>query len=246
MNKKRLTILLITIVLIIAGGLGGFFIYIGTYSKAEDKVYEYLKSDEYVEVIQEDDLYIYKPKSTRKGNVIFYQGGKVEYIAYAPLMYKLSKNGYQCYLPHLKFNLAFFDINKASSIKEKYIDNQEEIYLLGHSLGGASLGNYAENNIEGYKGIGFLAAYTTADLSNTNLSSVFIYGDKDGVLNIEKYEECKKNVNPNLSHEYIIEGGNHAGFGMYGNQKDDNEASISQLVQMDLTVNYLVSIWDND
>jgi len=43
----------------------------------------------------------------------------------------------------------------------------------------------------------------------------------------------------NSTEEYIISGGNHAGFGDYGSQKGDSPASISAEEQLDETVNII-------
>ena len=45
-------------------------------------------------------------------------------------------------------------------------------------------------------------------------------------MNWDKYEASKARL-PKSSEELMIEGGNHSGFGMYGEQKGDGKASIS-------------------
>ena len=53
-------------------------------------------------------------------------------------------------------------------------------------------------------------------------------------MNREKYEKYKTNL-PEEFTEIIIEGGNHAYFGMYGEQKGDGKASISATEQISIT-----------
>ncbi len=62
-----------------------------------------------------------------------------------------------------------------------------------------------------------------------------LYGTADGVLNFEKYEAAKINY-PDAFEEVKIEGGNHAGFGYYGEQKKDKTSKISKEEQQELTV----------
>ena len=50
-------------------------------------------------------------------------------------------------------------------------------------------------------------------------------------MNREKYEEYKSNL-PSYFSEIVIDGGNHAGFGMYGAQKGDGVSEISQKEQI--------------
>jgi hypothetical protein len=40
--------------------------------------------------------------------------------------------------------------------------------------------------------------------------------------------------------EQVIEGGNHAYFGMYGEQKGDGAATITNLEQITTTANYII------
>ncbi|MBQ4107802.1 MAG: lysophospholipase, partial [Clostridia bacterium] len=74
----------------------------------------------------------------------------------------------------------------------------------------------------------------------TDLSVLSIYGENDGVMNREKYEKNKKNL-PNNTTEFIIEGGNHAFFGMYGHQIGDGEATVSQEEQIEMTSEKIAS-----
>ena len=42
--------------------------------------------------------------------------------------------------------------------------------------------------------------------------------------------------------EFIIEGGNHSNFGMYGFQKGDGKASITNIEQIEITANKIDEI----
>ena len=61
-----------------------------------------------------------------------------------------------------------------------------------------------------------------------------LYGSEDGVLNREKYGECRKNL-PADTQENVIEGGCHAYFGMYGEQEGDGKALIAPKEQIEET-----------
>ena len=62
-----------------------------------------------------------------------------------------------------------------------------------------------------------------------------IYGQYDEVLNQEKYQENLSNL-PSDYIEMVIEGGCHAYFGCYGNQKGDGNPTITNSEQISLTV----------
>ena len=53
------------------------------------------------------------------------------------------------------------------------------------------------------------------------------------MLNREKYEQYRSNL-PGLT-EYIIDGGCHAYFGVYGNQAGDGTPTIGNARQINLT-----------
>ena len=95
--------------------------------------------------------------------------------------------------------------------------------------------SYVSKHTEDFEGLVLLAAYSTEDLSDSGLKVLSVYGSEDGVLNREKYEEYRDNL-PEHTVEKVIEGGNHAGFGSYGEQEGDGQAKISQEEQIEVTV----------
>ena len=93
---------------------------------------------------------------------------------------------------------------------------------------------YIEDCDEAFEGLILLGSYSTADLSEDELSVLSIYGSEDLVMNREKYEENKGNL-PLDFEEIVIEGGCHAYFGMYGAQEGDGVPSITNEEQIVLT-----------
>ena len=61
-------------------------------------------------------------------------------------------------------------------------------------------------------------------------------------MNREKYEKCKENLPASFT-ETVIDGGSHAGFGMYGEQKGDGEAGISAEEQILITAEAILSFF---
>ena len=66
-----------------------------------------------------------------------------------------------------------------------------------------------------------------------------VYGDRDGVLNFERYE-AKRAYWPRNARELVIPGGNHAQFGSYGRQSGDGEAAIGREEQQQITVDAIL------
>jgi len=172
--------------------------------------------------------------------LIFYPGGKVEYTAYVPLMQACAEKGILCVLVEMPFNLAVFDINAADGIQKEYPEI-EDWYIGGHSLGGSMAASYLADHTEDYEGLVLLGSYSTADLSQTDLDVLSVFGSEDKVMNRKKYEENKSNL-PSDFTEYVIDGGCHAYFGMYGAQDGDGTPSITNATQIRLTVENIVKM----
>lgn len=217
-------------------------IYVNDFYKADELAISAF--GEYDNVIKEElsdgTLVFYNNENDIDTGIIFYPGGKVEYSSYEPLMKGCASNGYLCAVVEMPFNLAVFDIDKADDIKDKY-DNIKNWYIGGHSLGGSMAASYLEANHEEYSGLVLLGSYSTVDLSNTSLKVLSIYGSNDKVLDIDKYNKYKKNL-PNDFEEHIILGGNHAYFGVYGEQDGDGKSLITNTEQINLTIDLITSL----
>lgn len=212
--------------------LAGVFLlaYLGSYSHASDsEVNAYLESAN-IEIKKLDKKTTAFIPSEAKAGFIFYPGGKVEVDAYYPLMAECAKNGILAVACQMPFNLAVFDINAADGIKECFTEI-ESWYIGGHSLGGSMAASYLDKHRSEFEGLILLGSYSTVDFSNSDISVLSIYGENDGVMNRDKYEENKENL-PSDTTEYIIKGGNHAGFGMYGHQIGDKEATVTSAEQI--------------
>ena len=222
--KKALLILLI--VLAVVGTVFG--IYVSDYYHADlDAIQKLSVGVEYEKMERlEDGSLVFYPAQYDSA-VIFYPGGKVEALAYIPLMEHCAREGVLAVLMPMPFNLAVLAKDAAEPIPEQFPQVQHW-YMAGHSLGGSMAASFAADQ-EWVEGLILLAAYSTEDVQNIPVLS--IYGSADGVLNMEKYEKYRANLPDDLT-EIVIEGGNHAGFGLYGAQKGDGEAAISNAEQI--------------
>ena len=104
--------------------------------------------------------------------------------------------------------------------------------------------SFAAENTDFYEGLILLAAYSTEDLSGTDLKVCSLYGDRDGVLNLEKYEQYRSNL-PEDTLETVLEGGNHAGFGSYGPQEGDGESTLASGEQLQWTADSIAAFIGN-
>lgn len=177
-----------------------------------------------------------------KAGFIFYPGAFVDYRCYAPLMAQLSQNGFLCILASPSFNIALMDKDIAVHLKHQYPET-DRWYIGGHSLGGATAAMCIASNLDEFEGLVMLAAYSTKDLSKSGKQVVSIYGSNDKVLNMSKYDECRKNL-PSTAKETVIEGGCHSYFALYGHQDGDGDATISRDLQIQITAEAISKLLD--
>ena len=243
-RKRKIFIIILSIVLVLAIIVGACAIYVGDYYHMDDgAIIVHAESCKGYAAISfpDEKTAVFAPEGATTG-IIFYPGGKVEFTAYLPLMAELAENGVLCVLAGMPFHLAVLDINAADGIREQYPEI-EEWYIGGHSLGGSMAASYLAKNAEDYEGLVLLGSYSTADLSQTDLDVLSIYGSEDEVMNREKYDKNKSNL-PDDYTEIVIDGGCHAYFGVYGEQDGDGIPAITNEEQIKLTVEGIVEIME--
>lgn len=235
MRKKKIIwaaaiVLGVLLIALVAG-----IIYINDVYDADTRARESLVSKDGIQISKEEYGYFFDGSGTEKA-IVFYPGAKVDYTSYAPLMKQLAGQGVDCFLVKMPLNLAILGKDKAADIMKEY--SYEKWYIAGHSLGGAMAAAYvAESNQ--WSGLVLLAAYPTEQLPEQNFKVLSIYGTNDEVVNTDKLIKGRE-FYPSNSREVSIEGGNHAFFGDYGEQRGDGTASISREEQQKQTVNAIV------
>lgn len=232
--KKR-TVLRLTAAILCLLVLG-CCIYVSDYYRAEE-TFGILAPSVSLETFE--DRMVFLPEKPEAG-LIFYPGGKVEFTAYAPLMAALAEENILCVLLKMPLNLAVLDVDAAKGIPEQFPE-VERWYLAGHSLGGSMAASFAGKHADTYDGLILLAAYSTADLTETGLKVCSLYGDRDGILNLEKYQKYR-NYLPEDTLEQVLKGGNHAGFGCYGHQEGDGISGLETGAQIQWTADRVLEL----
>ena len=240
-RKRRAVIISCSVIAVLIATASFAVSYVNDYYHADETAIEVFTTP-YDEVSIEnfDKGMIVSPEKPTAG-FIFYPGGKVEYTSYLPLMVACAEKGILCVLIEMPYNLAVLDVDAASGIIDKF-PKIDSWYIGGHSLGGSMAASYLADNPDEMDGLILLASYSTADVSASRVLSV--YGSSDGVMNREKYEKYKTNLPASFT-EKVIEGGNHALFGMYGAQKGDHEATITKEMQTQITAEYIAEFIKN-
>ena len=186
----------------------------------------YLKTTDEVQVTSGGYTWFQPVKEPAQTGFIFYPGGRVDYRAYAPMAAGLAEKGWPAAIVSMPLNLAVFGPDKAAGVIKDHPEVTRWV-IAGHSLGGTMAAQFAEQNTASIAGIVFLASYPAdSKMSSSNLPVLAVFAENDGLVTTEDREKFRPRF-PQSTEWLVIEGGNHAGFGWYGNQEGDNPSSIS-------------------
>ena len=199
--KRKIIVITVAVIAVIAIIFTVFAIYVGDYYHADTDAIDAFASTKDVEYKQLDSGMAFGNENSKVG-LIFYPGGKVEYTAYIPLMSACAEDGIFCVLAEMPFNLAVFDVDAAEEIQKSYPEI-DSWYIGGHSLGGSMAASHLSKNAESFDGLILLASYSTANLSDSGIRALSVFGSCDGVLNKEKYEENKVNLPTDFTEKVI-------------------------------------------
>lgn len=228
--KKWVKRVIMSIVLIVIGVFSFLVIYSMSSYYPEPEMSTYLVEINGLDRLESNGAIVYEVESYDT-HIILIPGGKVYPTAYEYLAYNLAKEGYKVTLIKTPFQLAIVNPYQAN----KYYEEGKNNILIGHSLGGVVASMNASK--KAYDTLFILGSYPIADVKDTQ--TVLLVGSEENLLNNENYSKNKDNLT-NVT-EHIIEGGNHAYFGFYGEQKGDNEAMITNKEQQDFVISYIIS-----
>lgn len=208
---------------------------------------------------EDPDWIILKPTtaSLRETGIIYIPGGFVDPHAYIPALDDMvAIEGHVVLIPKVSANLAILNVKKALEGPE-LADEVQNWLIGGHSLGGATACLLVEQSPEVFAGLFLTGAYSSVDLSTLDRPVLSLLGEFDGVLRQEAFTESLSNLPPqNWLDElsdmptnstlgetiyYEIPGGNHAGFGGYGAQRGDNEATITPAAQQKVVNRFITA-----
>lgn len=233
--KKRAIRVLIGIAAVIVLLLSAAIWFVSDYYRADGVALAVIADEDGAEdgvIIQKlnEKAIAFVPSDPTSG-MVFYPGGKVQAEAYAPLLERCAERGMLCILIKAPFNIPLLDTEAAAGLQDQF-PSIERWLIAGHSMGGVAASDYASRHPDDFQGMVFLASYASSDNSSFKGDVLSIVGTEDGVLNRDNYATAKTKL-PDTAEELEIKGGNHAGFGNYGDQAGDGVAMISHEEQQD-------------
>ena len=185
-----------------------------------------LDSDDRV-IVETDPWLAFEPAAPSATGLVLYPGARVPAEAYAPPARAIAEAGYTTIIPSMPFGLAVLDADVADEVMAAY-PQVERWVIGGHSLGGAMAAQHAADRGD-LDGLTLWAAYPPGgvDLSGDDLLASSISATADGLTSLEEIEASRAQLPPDTVFVEIA-GGNHAGFGWYGEQDGDGVATISR------------------
>ncbi len=214
--------------------------------QSEDVAEDILQTDESVDVAITDDLLSFSSKSPGGATeVLFFPGGLVDPLAYAPLARKLAENGYTTHVVKMPWRLAqngYTRINELFNLS----DPSKKFVLGGHSQGAKMAAQYVYENPGTIDGLFLLGTShpRDIDLSAMTIPTLKLYAEFDGLASVREVMDNKTKLPENTS-LVMIAGGNHSQFGHMGSLLMDEEATISRDQQQQLTLKHLLSFLES-
>lgn len=235
--KKFWRYLLIGLLVLLLSGAGGFILWATNPAQPEPQVVASLATYDGVSFEQVNNWLVFAPQDSQPTvGLILYPGGRVDYRAYAPHARAIASNGFTVIIVPMPLNFAFFGINRAADVITAFPE-MTRWAIGGHSLGGAMAAEFISADPTRVDGLVLWASYPSGnnDLSSTNLSVLSVFAENDGLATLEDIADSEARL---PAHTTFVEitGGNHAGFGWYGDQNGDGMATISRSAQQAVIV----------
>lgn len=236
---KRVLLVLLALVLLAAIG---FTVWAYTPLGPEPEALAAMQSGNGINVVESPYLTFTPAGTLPTTGIIIYPGGRVDYRSYAPTARAIAEQGYLAVIVPMPFNLAVFGSGRADGV----IAAHPEIArwaIGGHSLGGAMSAAYIFNNPDAVDGLALWAAYPAGNnsLADRAIAVTSVSASNDGLATPDKIEASRALL-PADTTWVVIEGGNHAGFGYYGPQGGDGQATLPRAEQQAQTVEATVQM----
>jgi len=219
---------------------GGLYYWLNiSYGPAEEALL-YLETPSSYEFLEEENYFAFLPGESAtefERGFIVYPGGQIRVESYSALAAELAERGYPVFLVQMPYELAILGWSRAENVVRDYPEISNW-HLIGHSLGGAMAVRFLKRETpDNFAGLILLGAYPAADddIADLDLKVLSLYGSEDRVMDRELFWERQDLLPPDTQFGEIP-GGNHAGFGQYGEQDGDGRAEISFEEQLEKTV----------
>lgn len=236
--KKRNKILIGVITACIIIGIGGWFGWQNIHYPPVDEAIQA------VEKAEDKGNFLYFAGDEAKPLVIFYPGALVDAESYSVWASGVAAQGYAVAIVKMPFDLAVLGGNRAANVLDEVA--QTTYVIGGHSLGGVMASRFAANEGDGYEqtlaGVFFFASYPDekGSLAKSDLPVLSLIGSQDQIVNHENWQSAKTYL-PETTLYQEIDLGTHAGFGTYGEQRGEEQTSLTNEEQQQIIVDKMTA-----
>jgi pimeloyl-ACP methyl ester carboxylesterase len=200
-----------------------------------------LESDARVTVTRAEGYWSFRPAGSNAVGLIFFPGGLVDPVAYAPLAHAIANAGYTVLLVEVPRRGAFEgaegpEVFERARKAARQTAAVRRWVVAGHSRGGGVAATLVRNGFPQLAGLILIGTTYPRDFSLAALKVPVtrIYATDDTIASEEKLERTHANL-PASTRMVRIDGGNHSQFGYYGFQPGDWPASITRDAQQAIT-----------
>ena len=178
----------------------------------------------------------FTPVEATSSGLIIYPGALVEPRSYAPAAHALANGRVFVAIVPMPFGFAILGSNRADGVIRDHPEVTDWV-IAGHSLGGVMAARYVANHPEAIGGLVLWGAYPEdgVDLSSWSGVTTSIFGTLDGLTTVNDVEQSRARL-PADAAFIPVEGGIHAYFRWYGDQRGDNPATIPREQQQQIVV----------
>jgi len=205
-----------------------------------------LRSGPGLSVVNDDLGVEFTPSVISGDGLIFYPGARVEPESYAWLGVGLAERGHPVFVARFPLDFALFAPARALAIRKAHPELGRWA-IGGHGLGGEVAASFAHDHPGSATALVLLASMPPypADLSSSNLRALLVTASEDGIAT-ESEVDRRFRLLPPTTRRVVIEGGNHAQFGEYGEEQGDGHSKIEGNRQRAMTVDAILSFLEGE
>ena len=159
--------------------------------------------------------------------LLFYPGLRVEPRSYVPKLAEVAvATQTEIVVGRPRLNVAAFSISQADDMRNVLSrPAQTQVYVGGHSLGGAMACLFAQGHAAELAGVVLLGTYCGSDIANSQLRVLSLIAENDMIMPAETIEQHRAEL-PFDALVVRVAGMRHSQFGNYGGQRGEDPADI--------------------
>lgn len=170
-----------------------------------------------------DGSLIFTPKEPSGRGVLILHGALIKPLSYARTAAYFAARGYTVLVPAGRLRLSILAVDSAAA--QLATLGVRDWFFIGHSMGGfAALQLLRDHPVE-VRATALWAAAMPEDFSSLTVPTLFLWGDRDGLLPESRIAETRARL-PAQAQWSTLEGGNHQDFALYTHQFFDQPGTL--------------------